>query len=70
MDHVARYENLEQELESIMQHIGINEKIMLPHAKGQYRTNRQPYQKVYGEKEKQFISKMCRNEIELLGYQF
>lgn len=70
VDHVGLYKNLEQELDTILQHIGIDDGFTLPHAKGKYRTDRRPYQEVYGEKEKEYIANRCKKEIELMGYTF
>ena len=70
VDYVARYEDLENEIEEIRKKIGLPEKLILPKAKGGYRKDRRPYQEVIGEKEKMYVSRICRKEIELLGYEF
>ncbi|MBC8392854.1 MAG: sulfotransferase family 2 domain-containing protein [Deltaproteobacteria bacterium] len=70
VDYVARYEDLGNEIEGIRQKIGLPEKLILPKAKGGYRKDRRPYREVIEENEKECIRRICRKEIELLGYKF
>ena len=70
VDYVARYEDLGNEIEGIRQKIGLPEKLILPKAKGGYRKDRRPYREVIEENEEECIRRICRKEIELLGYKF
>ena len=68
VDRVIAYEDLSGELASILGSIGVAEEIVLPRAKGQWRTNREPYQSIIGSELRQKIEAAASNEIELMRY--
>lgn len=70
VDHVCRYENLEQELNAIRERLGIRQELSIPRAKSQFRQDRRPYQEVLSESERRSIEEEFAPEIELLDYRF
>jgi hypothetical protein len=74
VDHVGRYEDLNDELEVILERIGIPfEGDLGIRAKANVRKDRAPYQEFFkGENERhvETIGRMCSKEIDLLGYSF
>lgn len=70
VDRVCRFENLDEELEMVRRHVGIPERLELPHAKAQFRQDRRSYRDILGEAERARIGELFRAEIELLGYEF
>lgn len=70
VDYLGQYESLQDDLDKIAQTVGLPERLELPRAKGHFRKSKQPYQDYYGQKEKDIIADICRNEIDLLGYEF
>lgn len=70
VDHVMRYENLDRELESLRERLGLPEVPALPRAKGGFRKDRRPYQQVLSEEDRERVAHVCRREIAYLGYEF
>jgi hypothetical protein len=70
VDYVARYENLQTELDFLAERLGLPGKIDLPRAKGDIRTDHRPYQEVIGEPERKLITKICAREIREFNYCF
>jgi len=70
VDKVCRFENLTEELETVRIKKGIPEKLDLPHAKSQFRKDKQSYRDIYGEMEKAKIAELFSDEIKLFGYEF
>lgn len=70
VDYLGRYESLQDDLDKIARTVGLPERLELPRAKGHYRKRIQPYNVYFGRKEKDIIADVCRNEIDLLGYEF
>jgi hypothetical protein len=74
VDHVARYEDLNDELGIILERLGIPfEGDLGIRAKANVRKDRAPYQEFFqGENERHIetIRRMCSKEIDLLGYTF
>jgi Sulfotransferase family len=68
VNHVALYENLDQELKEISERLKLPEQIILPTAKGSARQNRQHYRELMGEEERALIEKTCFQEINHWGY--
>ncbi len=70
VDHVIRYEKLEEEIADLGVRIGLDEAIELPSSNSGWRKDRRPYQEVLGQDEREVIAERCSREIDLLGYEF
>jgi hypothetical protein len=70
INFIGKFENLEKELESICEHIGVPFDGWLPKAKGDFRKNRQQYRTFYNKQQKEVIQHYFKKEIDLLGYTF
>lgn len=70
VDYVARYENLDEELDRICERLNLPGKLELPHAKGQFRKDRRDYREVLDDQTRAVIDRICAKEIKLLGYEF
>lgn len=72
VDRVLRYERLEEELEAVRQHLGLDISLALPaqRAKGGFRPEARPYTEMLDEKGRRLIEQVCHREIGLLGYSF
>ena len=72
VDRILRYENLSAELEEVRQHLGVEASFKLPEkrAKGGFRPRRQPYTELLSDADRERIARVCRREIETLGYQY
>lgn len=72
VDHVAKFENLEEELEEICSRIEVTRTYMgpLPHAKTGYRKVKKSYQELLTEKQAKRIYQLCHKEISHFGYTF
>lgn len=68
VDRVIAYEDLSGELAGILGSIGVAEEVVLPRAKGQWRTNREPYQSIIGSEVRRRIEAVASNEIRLMRY--
>lgn len=68
VDRILRFEDLERELEQIRRRLGLPGPLELPRAKGNSRTDRRHYTEVLTAEDRQRISEMFREEIELMGY--
>jgi len=55
VDPIMRYENLSDEIASILRSLGITDEFALPCAKGAWRTNREPYRSIIGAELRQKI---------------
>lgn len=69
-DYVGLYEDLVGELGKIAERLRLPDKLELPQAKGTYRKDRQAYQQVIGNEEKDIIEKVCSREIAYFHYSF
>ena len=70
VDHVMRYENLPDEMSNLLRSIGVTADVELPHAKGGWRTNREPYQSIIGSELRRKIENIALNEMELMCYRW
>jgi hypothetical protein len=70
LDHVLRYESLDEELAQLAEVLGIDSSLKLPRAKSNTRKDRRPYRDVLGPEERAIIETRCALEIDLLGYEF
>ena len=61
---------INEEIDMIGQKIGLPEKLVLPRAKGAYRKDKRPYQDLIGDREREYVRNICKNEIQLFGYKF
>lgn len=72
VDHVAKFENLEDELEMICRKIGVSREDMgtLPRAKTRFRKSKKPYQQLLTDQQAERIQQLCHREISHFGYTF
>ena len=70
VDKVYRYEDLPAALQDLKDRLGLPEVPDLPHAKGQYRQDKRPYQTRYSPVNRQMIAGLFADEISRLGYRF
>jgi hypothetical protein len=70
VDRVYLYEELAASLEDVAKRLGFPEPLVLPDAKRGIRRDKRPYREVYGERERELVSRACAREIREFGYQF
>jgi hypothetical protein len=70
VDHVALYENLEHELESIRARCNLPQPLKLPRAKGTYRGDRGHYRDSIDDQDRKKIYALCKKEIHAFSYAF
>ena len=69
VDHVARYENIDQELAYIGKKIGLDINIRNIHAKGGIRKKQRPIESYYDDEAIELVRELYRAEIEAFNYQ-
>jgi hypothetical protein len=67
VDFLGRYCHLQEDLDYFCERVGLPT-LVLPRAKGNFRTNREHYSKVLNTKTRERIEKACRREIEALDW--
>jgi len=65
LDFVGRYENLEDDWNTITGHLGINVKL-----KRENQSQHDNYRKYYLKKEKELVDNLYKEDFELFGYQY
>ncbi len=70
VDHVLRYETLEQDLEDCLKKLGIEEPPKLPRAKAGFRPKNSDYREVHTEETRKHVAEVCRPMIDHFGYTF
>jgi hypothetical protein len=70
VDRVFLYENIEAELASVCNHLGLPEKPSLPRAKSSHRVDKRHYRDVLSPHDREKIAARFDREISLFGYQF
>jgi hypothetical protein len=69
VDHVVRYENLQDELEQIRLKLGIPGPLNLPRAKSAHRTDRRHFSEVLDDASRKKVATRFHREIRMFGYQ-
>lgn len=70
VDRVCLYENLGQEIEAVVDRLGLPGKLLLPHAKSEYRKDRRHYRELLSEEDRVKISRVFAREIAYFGYTY
>ena len=71
VDRVVRYENLLNELAEIFPRLNIPfEGSLGVRAKGEYRSDRTPYQSIFSPEQRRTVERIFAREIQLHGYRF
>lgn len=70
VDHVYRYEALDESLADICSRLGGAERPVLPRSKGGARKSRGPYRVMYGDEEREKVARVFAREIAHFGYGF
>lgn len=68
--HVARFENLQAELEALAERLKLPEPLVLPRTKSHQRRDRRTHQELLGPEERRRIEIAFAREIAMFGYQF
>jgi hypothetical protein len=69
VDFVGRYENLEDDLGSVCERLGMPA-LDLPHAKSHHRKDYRHYSEVLNPNTRKMIEKSCAKEIAAFGYEW
>jgi hypothetical protein len=69
VDHLVRYEHLGADLAAVLEHLGIDARLDLPNAKGEYRRVGD-YRDQYDEATRDWVARTYATEIGLCGYRF
>lgn len=70
VDRICRFENLEEELDTVGKILGFPGKLTLPKAKTSFRKGKRHYRDVLNEVDRENIAKLFAKEISLMNYQF
>lgn len=70
VDQVVRYERLAEELPALAARLALPEVPRLPRAKSGFRTDRRPYQELYGPRERDLVARVFAREIAAFGWTF
>lgn len=70
VDRICRFENLVDEMEKVRTQLGIQDKLVLPHAKSNFRPAGQSYHELLNTEQREEIARIFHEEIELLNYTF
>lgn len=70
VDHVGRYETLDESLAFVAERLGLGAAITLPaqRTKSEYRRDRRHWQEVLSDDDRRLVEAVCRREIEAFGY--
>lgn len=70
VDHVGRYETLDDSLAFIAERLGLGRAIQLPgrKVKSEFRRDRRPWREVLSAADRRLIETACRRELEAFGY--
>jgi hypothetical protein len=70
VDHICRFENLEQEMRLLSERLNLGEEIRLLHAKAKSRADNRHYRAILNKNQADLIATIFSKEIDLLGYAF
>lgn len=69
VDHIVRYERLDEELESVRSTLGIGP-LDLPRAKGGFRKRGTDYRQLVTGEARSIVERVCWREMKILGYEY
>ena len=70
VDKVCRFENMSEELEVIRRQLGIPEKLELPRTKSVTRKDKRSYREILSVEDRDYISELFRDEINIFRYEY
>lgn len=70
VDKVCRFEELESDLSSVLNKLGVTSKLNLPRAKSKSRSDRRSYREILSPQDKDAIHALFEKEIKLLNYEW
>ena len=70
VNHLYRYENLKETMQSIFNDLNLTGNSQLPRAKSNLRTDKRPYRDLLNHNQKNQIERIFAQEIEWGKYQF
>lgn len=68
-NYICRYENLEEDLNTVLRQLRLEAKVALPQAKGSFRSRR-AWREFYTPKTRDIVARWYAREIETFGYEF
>jgi hypothetical protein len=69
-DYIGKYEQLDEGLDFLQEKLKLPDEINMPNAKGNFRTNREPYQSIISDSGRERIETVCAKEMVTFGYQW
>jgi hypothetical protein len=70
VDHLCRFESLDEDLDHVRRAAGLADVLELPRAKGESRTDRRPYREFYSDADRDTVARMFARTIAATGYRF
>lgn len=70
VNYICLYENLKEDLNKVVNYIGLPKSLELPNAKGSYRKDKRHYKEVLTESDVEVIRNKFSKEISLLDYKY
>jgi len=70
LDFIGKYENLEEDFQTISRNIGLDAEMILPVTNVSKTSTTKPYREYYTEQTRQLMAEWYRREIDLFGYEF
>jgi hypothetical protein len=70
VDHLCRFESLDEDLDDVRRAAGLADILELPKAKGESRTDRRPYRELYSDDDRDTVARMFARTIAATGYRF
>ena len=70
MDYVARYENIEHDIQYITNRLGLPSNIQLPMAKSGFRKDKRHYKEIINSEERKKIAEIFKREISYFDFEF
>jgi hypothetical protein len=70
MNHIYRFENLNDAVINISERLGLSETLELPHAKGSVRPNKSSYRDLFNADDKALVDELFKYELVQFDYQW
>ncbi len=70
LDFIGKYENLEEDFQTITRAIGLDAEMILPVTNASKTSDTKPYREYYNDKNRHLIAEWYRREIDYFGYEF
>jgi len=70
VDHICRFENIEDDLRYVRAQIALPGDIEIPHTKNTHRPKAASYREVMTDQDRELVASIFHKEIEMFGYEF